>query len=490
MNRKELYNEAWRASDIMRRDDGTNGINEYIEQISWMFFLKVFEDLEKRFDATATLDGKKYSRVIPEKYSWSKWTKKKSTEIIDYVDTELFPFLANLSGTSEKDTVGMIFQEIRRNKMKSASNLKDVVDIINKIDFNSENDSHVLSLFYEDLLLKLGKESGLAGEFYTPRPIVKLIVKMIDPKLNLKNKENIRILDPFCGSCGFLAESFKFIMNSKISAKDIPILQQNVFHGIEKKSLSFLVGLMNCILHGLTTPNIERKNSLNQNILKFDLEDKFDYIMTNPPFGGKENKQIQQNFPVKLSATELLSLQLVMRRLKPNGKCGIVVPEGLLFGSGKFAEVKKELLENYNVYAIISLPAGVFANVSSTGQGVKTNILLFEKNGKTKKIWYYDLVPTRVKKFTKKNPILDEDLEDCFTKFTKKAITENSKFVDVEEIISNDYDMALKKQLEEEEIMFTDPFEELKKIKKLHKEIELNMKDIEELLKISNINLQ
>jgi len=404
MSRKELFNKLWRAADIMRRDDGTNGINEYIEQISWMFFLKVLEDIEKRFEYNANLNGKKYERIIPKKFSWSEWIKKDTKTIIKYLDDELFPILAKLSGTPEKDTIGLIFGEIGRNKMKSASNLKDVIDIIKKIDFNKEEDSHVLSIFYEDLLVKLGKESGIAGEFYTPRPIVRLVVAMINPKLNPKDKKSTRILDPFCGSCGFLIESFKRIMSGgNVKTKDIPILQRLLFHGYEKKSLPFMVGLMNCILHGLLTPNVVRRNSLNDNVMKFGPDDKFDYVMTNPPFGGTENKQIQQNFPIKVQATELLSLQQVMRRLKPNGKCGIVVPEGLLSRSDAFADVKEDLLENYNLHTIISLPPGVFANVVSTGSGPKTDILFFDKNGPTEKIWYYEVQSPKPKKKGLKN---------------------------------------------------------------------------------------
>jgi len=482
MSRKELFNKLWRAADIMRRDDGTNGINEYIEQISWMFFLKVFEDLEKRFELNAKLDGEKYERIIPKNYRWSEWIQKDTKKIIPYIDNELFPTLAQLSGNPEKDTIGLIFSEVRRNKMKSASNLKDVVDIIKKIDFNKEDDSHVLSIFYEELLVKLGKESGIAGEFYTPRPIVRLMVKMIDPKLNEKSRAETKILDPFCGSCGFLAESFNHIMKSgKINAKDIRQIQRSVFHGFEKKSLPFLVGFMNCILHELITPNILRRNSLNDNVMKFTPEDKFDYIFTNPPFGGTENKQIQQNFPVKVQATELLALQQVMRRLKPNGECGIVVPEGLLFGRDSFAKVKKDLLENYEVTTIISLPTGVFANVVSQGSGPKTNLIFFKK-GKTKKIWYYELEERGGKKFTKANPIIDKDLEECFKKWQNKEVSKNSWFVDVKEIIKKNYDMTATRPSQEKIIEYSEPDVFIDELSSLNNDIRTGLSDLRKLL--------
>jgi len=473
--------DLWRAANIMRRDDGTGGINEYIEQISWMFFLKVFEDLEKRFQSRAKLEDKKYQRIIPEKYSWSEWTKKDSKKIISFIDNELFPYLVSLSGTPEKDTISLIFTEIQRNKMQIAANLKDVIDILNQIDFNKERDSHLLSQFYEELLVKLGKESGIAGEFYTPRPIIRLLVKMLDPKLNLKNKNDTKILDPFCGSCGFLIESYKHIMTSgKVGPKEYAILQRRVFNGIEKKALPYLVGLMNCILHGIITPPVFRRNSLNDNILKFGPEDKFDYVMTNPPFGGTENKQIQQNFPVKIQATELLALQQVMRRLKPTGKCGMVVPEGLLKRLDSFAKVRKELIENYNVKAIISLPTGVFANVTALGGGPKTNLLLFDKDGPTEKIWYYELQPPNGKTYSKTNPLKDEDLDDCFKKWKNKTVSENSWYVDVKEIIENDCILTAKKPKKKTLTKYPKPAQIIEELLNLTTDLKSDLKELKE----------
>jgi type I restriction enzyme M protein len=308
MSMKNLAAEIWRAADIMRRDDGTNGISEYIEQISWLFFLKVFEDLEDRFEAEHALSGVEYERIIPHKFAWSVWTKKlwRNMEIVEFIDNELFPFLSSLKGNPERNTIGLIFSQVRVNKMKSPFNLKDVIDIIDEIDFNNPEDSHILSQFYEDLLLKLGKESGIAGEFYTPRPIVRLLIKMVNPTLDISSGKIIKILDPFCGSCGFLVEAYRHILDTKeVTARNYTELQREVFYGYEKKPLPYLVGMMNCILHGLLTPNVIRKNSLSENILNFEANEKFDIVLTNPPFGGTENKQIQQNFPIRVQATEL-----------------------------------------------------------------------------------------------------------------------------------------------------------------------------------------
>ncbi|MEM2991228.1 MAG: N-6 DNA methylase, partial [Halobacteria archaeon] len=288
--------------------------------------------------------------------------------------------------------------------------------------------------------LRLGKEGGIAGEFYTPRPIVRLMVKIVDPKIGET------IFDPFCGSCGFLAESYKHMMGSKnITVEEYEKLQKETFHAQEKKPFPYLIGVMNCILHGLLTPNVVRKNTLEDNIRNIPEARRHNVILTNPPFGGKEGRQIQQNFPVQSQATELLALQYVMKSLKQNGRCGIVVPEGVLFRGDAFAQVKKELLENFNLHTIVSLPSGVFANVTSSGQGPKTNLLFFDRTGPTKEIWYYEHIPREDKKYTKANPITDDDLNDCFEKWKKRQISENSWVVPVEEIVKRGYDLTAKK---------------------------------------------
>jgi type I restriction enzyme M protein len=390
-----------------------------------------------------------------------------------------------LSGTPERDTIALIFTEVQRNKMKSASNLKDVIEIINEIDFNNSEDSHILSQFYEDILVKLGKESGIAGEFYTPRPVIRMMVKIVNPTFNLKGERTIRILDPFSGSCGFLVESYKKLTeNKKLTAKEYQELQRKVFHGYEKKSLPFLVGMMNCILHGLLTPNVIRKNSLNENILNFGIDDKFDYVLTNPPFGGTESKQIQQNFPIKAQATELLALQQVMKRLKPNGKCGIVVPDGLLSRSDLFAKVREELIKNFNVHTIVSLPPGVFANVTSSGQGPKTSLVFFDKNGQTKKIWYYELIPPNGKNYTKIKPIKDSDLLECFEKLRHKEVSTNSWFVDVDEIVDNDCDLTAKNPNKKDTVQYRSPNELISSVLEKEKQIQRILEDIQNSLVI------
>jgi len=461
MNRKDLANKIWNACDIMRRDDGTTGILEYTEQLSWMIFLKVFEDVEKRFEDEASFAGKSYKPIIEPQYRWSAWAGKDNKELekyftedelksiiargehilIAFIDNKLFPYLKSLKGSPEKEKIASIFQEIRGNGMKSPYNLKDVISLLGEIDFNNVEDSHILSQVYEELLLRLGREGGIAGEFYTPRPIVRLMSKIVNPEIGET------ILDPFCGSCGFLVESYKRMNESKeLTVEDYEKLQRETFYAQEKKPLPYLMGIMNCILHGILTPNIVRRNTLEEDIRNIPEPQRFDVILTNPPFGGKEGKQVQQNYPIKSNATELLALQYVMKKLRKDGRCGIVVPEGILFRGDSFAKVKKELLENYNLHTIISLPSGVFANVTASGQGPKTNLLFFEKTGKTKEIWYYDFAgyseEVLKKNYTKANPVVDDDFNDCYEKWKNKEVSQYSWFESVEEIVKRGYDLT------------------------------------------------
>lgn len=476
MNRKDLANKIWSACDIMRRDDGTTGILEYTGQLSWLIFLKVFEDVEGRFEDEAKFKGVEYQPIIERKYRWSAWAGKDDKDIQEYfsenelesittrkehifiafMDTKLFSYLKSLSGSSEREKISSIFQEIRGNRMKSPYNLKDVIALLNEIDFNNIEDSHVLSQVYEELLLRLGREGGVAGEFYTPRPIVRLMTKIVNPDIGET------VLDPFCGSCGFLIESYNRMKESKeLTVDDYERLQNETFYGQEKKPLPYLIAVMNCILHDILTPNIVRKNTLEEDIRNIPDAQRFNAVLTNPPFGGKEGKQVQQNFPIKSQATELLALQYVMKKLKKNGRCGMVMPEGILFRGDAFAQAKKELLENYNLHTIISLPSGVFANVTSSGTGPKTNLLFFDKTGKTEKIWYYDFAgyseEVLGKKYTKATPVVDEDFSDCYVRWKKREVTRFSWVEMAEEIIKRGYDLTARNLNRKEEYEHKSP---------------------------------
>ena len=480
MDRKTLANEIWQACDIMRRDGGTSGVIEYMEQLSWLLFLKAYEATEERAKQETKAFGKEYKLVIERKYQWSSWAKKDllAKELIEFIDRNLFPYLKSLYGTPGAEKIAMIFQELRGNRMKSGYNLKEVIEIINKIDFQKAQDSHVVSQAYEDLLLKMGQQGGIAGEFYTPRPIIRLMIKIVNPQIGET------IFDPFCGSAGFLVESYLHLRenNPGFSVNDYETLQKKTFYGQEKKPLPFLLGTINMILHGIQTPTYIRTNTLEEDIRSVPEQDKYDIIFTNPPFGGKEGKNIQQNFPVRSNATELLALQYVARKLKVKGRCGIVVPEGILFRGTAFAKVKKELLENFNLHTIISLPSGVFANVSASGQGPKTNLLFFDRTGPTKQIWYYEHQPPKGGKYTKTNPIKDEHLEDCWQKWQKRTLSGNSWLVPVEEVVKSDFDLTAKNPTWKSEVSYKSPRELLNSIRSRENRIREVISEVNKLL--------
>ncbi|ACV24092.1 class I SAM-dependent DNA methyltransferase [Methanocaldococcus fervens] len=502
MSKREalIRSEIKTACDILRTDDGTSGATDYIEQLSWLLFLKVFEGVEEELEEIAILNGEEYIPVIDKKYRWSNWAKrdwigkpkeclkefvddvdeefkkidKPENAIIHFINNILFPYLRNLSGTPEREKVAQIFMEISGNKMKSPYNLMDVIEKIDKIDPRNYEDTQVLSQIYEEILLNMGSEAGWSGEFYTPRPVIRFIVKIIKPKVGEK------IFDPFGGSAGFLVEAYKYIkdkLGDKITVQEEEILQRETFYGHEKKPLPYLLGTMNMILHGILTPNYYRRNSLMEDVHNVPEHEKYDVIMTNPPFGGKENKIVQNNFPYPVQATEALALQYIMRKLKDGGRAAVILPEGqIMFGGGKFKEIRRELLEKFNVFAIVSLPQGVF---SQMGAGVKTNIVFFEKSGEpTKEIWYYELEG----KFTKKNKIKDKDFEDALKKFEKREISENSWIVSIEEIKKRDYDLTPKNPNKKEEIEYREPEEILKEIEEVDLRIEGIIKKIKSML--------
>ena len=434
IDRKTLSNKIWQACDIMRSDKLV--ILQYIEQLSWLLFLKLYDDLEK----TEEVLKKDYQTVIPEKYRWHKWADSKTgDELLKFVEQDLIPNLAKIDGTPAKHKIASIFKEIK-NHMRSGYNLAEVIEILDSIDFQNPEDSHIISQLYEELLMKMGQEGGASGEFYTPRPIIRFMVKIVEPQIGQK------ILDPFCGSAGFLVEAYSFLKDKGDTLKKRKILQEKTFYAQEAKPQPYLIGVMNSMLHGIDSPHIQLVNTIEEDIRSIPDDKRFEIALTNPPFGGKEDKRSLSTFPFKTSDTELAGLYFCMRKLKVKGRCGIVQPEGVLFRtSGAYLQVKKELLENYNLHTIISLPSGVFANVSPKGgSGPKTNLLFFEKGLPTKEVWYYELTPPNDKKYSRTNAIKDEDLEDAYKKWQKREISKNSWMVKVEDIIKHNYDLSAK----------------------------------------------
>jgi type I restriction enzyme M protein len=412
--RTQLSSLIKSARDIMRKDAGLNGDLDRLPQLSWMLFLKCYDDLECRREDDAIVGHKTYKPVIPAPYRWRDWAAdpdKGATgeDLIKFVNNDLLPALRDLSGSDERLKIAELFKETY-NRMLSGYLFRDVVNLVNSVHFQSRDQIFTLSHLYESMLKEMRDAAGDSGEFYTPRPVVKLIVDRVKPKLGE------RILDPACGTGGFLVEAYETLKPQAKSAQDEVALQSRSLFGVEKKPLPFLLGTMNLLLHGVETPNIRRDNALRKPLNEIGEKDRYEVIVTNPPFGGEEEAGIQLNFPesTRTSETALLFMQFIMRSLKPGGRCGVVVPNGTLFGDGVSARIKEQLLRNFNLHTIVRLPNGVFAPYTS----IPTNLLFFNRPdirgdsriAPTDEIWFYEhILPAGVKNYTKTRPMAFEE---------------------------------------------------------------------------------
>ena len=407
--------------------------------------------------------------------------------MIDFVNKELFPYLKGFKSITEnpksiKYKIGAIF-EFLDNRIANGHTLREVLDIIDEMDFHNQSDLFQLSLIYEKLLKDMGSDGGNSGEFYTPRPLIKVITDVINPQIGQS------IYDPAVGSCGFLIEAYNHIrytdvQNNKqrdLSTDQLKFLNEDTFFGNEKTPLSYVMGVMNMILHGVESPNISKSNTLTKDIRGLEEKDRFDCILANPPFGGKEKEQIQQNFPIKSNATELLFLQHMMNHLKLGGKCGVVIPEGVLFQTNNaFQSVKKDLLERFNVHTILSLPSGVFLPYSA----VKTNVVFFDRAGSTNDIYYYEVNPPF--KLTKNKPINIDHFAEFLDSWETRKITDNSWIVNVNDI--KDFDISAKNPKKNDAIEHKSPIELVENIKLNNAEINDLMDEIEMILIGKDIN--
>ncbi len=435
-----MQSQINRITDILRRDDGISGAMQYTEQISWILFLKFLDDFENREFDSAELDGKEYRFILDEQFRWSTWIHRdkwmlSGDDLKEFVNKELFPYLkwfrnADADYHSVRYKIGEIYYFLD-NRIESGHTLREVIDIINGLNFQNQEDLFELSKIYEDLLQGMGNDGGNSGEFYTPRCIIKLIVDLVDPQVWQT------VYDPAAGSCGFLIEAFNHIKPQVKTDKELEFLNNNTFFGNEKTPLAYILGVMNMILHGVHNPNISKVNTLTTNIRDIQDKDRYDIVLANPPFGGKEKEQIQQNFIFPTNATEMLFLQHIAKMIKVGWKTGIVVPEWVLFNTSEsFKNVKREILENYNLHTIISLPAWVFLPYS----GVKTNIIFFDKVGSTRDIWYYEIDLGRT--LTKNKPIKYEELKEIEWLSKERKDTPKSWIVKVSDI--RDYDLSAK----------------------------------------------
>lgn len=501
MSREQLTNDIWRACDILRRDNNCGGVMEYVEHLSWLLFLKFLDGQEDVFEQEAKSANRKYTRVISRQYRWFNWVTKAlgkkgrrsipawdDHQLMEFVRGELIPHLASLAGSPEREVIAGIFRDRNVIICDSPENLKDVLKIVDQIDFTNPDDIYTVSHIYEDLLKRLGSENKMAGEFYTPRPVIRFMVEVIDPQIGET------VYDPACGTCGFLLEAFLHTQKQEKTAKDREILQRQTYVGQEKKPLPALLGTMNMVLHGVLVPDIRRRNTLAEDIRDGSglFGETFDVILTNPPFGGKENTRIQKNFPVKANATELLFLQHVMKKLKPKhgARCGIVVPEGTLFRGGAFATVKKELLDDFNLFMVVSLPPGTFAPYSD----VKAALLFFERGEQQEEVLYQEIaLPDELKKFSKVNSISDEHFAEAHQvwqqmkayiqgKSPRPELTENSWTEDLEELRKRDYDLTARNHRRNEDENLPEPREIIETLIENNRQLKIRLEKLHKMI--------
>ena len=486
-----MFEQAFKnIDDILHKDAGASSELDYVEQSSWVLFLKYLDDLEKDRKTEAELAGKEYKFIIEPEYSWETWSAPKKEDgkldhnkaltgddLKNFINEKLFPYLKRFRQNAEHaDTIVSVFfvllppNEIN-NKIQSGYVLRDVLNIIDGLRFRSQEEKHELSHLYETKIKNMGNAGRNGGEYYTPRSLIKTIVKVIAPKIGNK------IYDGAAGSAGFLVESFDYLRTSKkLSTEDLEILQKRTFYGKEKKSLAYIIGIMNMILHGIEAPNIIHTNTLAENIADIQEKDRYDVILANPPFGGKERSEVQQNFPIKTGETAFLFLQHFIKILKAGGKAAIVIKNTFLSNTDTASiSLRKYLLETCDLHTILDLPGGTF-----TGAGVKTIVLFFEKGSSTKKIWYYQLNLNR--NLGKTNPLTESDLADFITLQQTKSDSENSWTLKVSDIDLDTYDLSVKNPNRNNEVILREPKEILEEIKKLDKESEMILERIGALL--------
>ena len=472
-----MFEQAFKKiDDILRKDAGASSELDYVEQTSWILFLKYLDDLEETKKIETELAGGNYAYIIEPAYRWDVWAAPKNVEgkldhqkalsgddLKDFVDHKLFPYLKKFKTEAERpDTIeykiGEIFSEIK-NKIQSGYTLREVLNIVDGMHFRSHKEKHELSHLYEGKIKNMGNAGRNGGEYYTPRALIRTIVRIVDPQVGNT------IYDGAVGSAGFLVEAFDYLKESKqLSTKELDILQKYTFCGKEKKSLAYIIGIMNMILHGIEAPNIIHTNTLAENLADVQEKDRYDVILANPPFGGKERAEVQQNFPIKTSETAFLFLQHFIKHLKTGGKAGIVIKNTFLSNTDNASvSLRKMLLESCNLHTVLDLPGGTF-----TGAGVKTIVLFFEKGAPTKRVWYYQLNLDR--NLGKTNPLNERDLADFVTLQKTKADSENSWSVDVSSIDQQAFDLSVKNPHKNGEVALRTPKEILEEMRRLDEE--------------------
>ena len=484
-----MFQQAFKnIDDVLWKEAGCTTELDYTEQTSWLLFLKYLDDLESDKATEAALEGKTYTYILDKPYRWESWAAPKDKngnldhhkaltgdDLVGFVDRKLFPYL---HGFRERATnphtieykVGEIFGEIK-NKIHSGYNLREVIDHIDELRFRSQTEKHELSALYEEKIKRMGNAGRNGGEYYTPRPLIRAMVKVVDPQVGE------RIYDGACGSAGFLCEAFDYMrVKPGLTTANMKTLQERTFYGKEKKSLAYVMAIMNMILHGIEAPNIIHTNTLAENLADLQDKDRYDIVLANPPFGGKERKEVQQNFPIRTGETAFLFLQHFIKVLKAGGRGAVVIKNTFLSnGDGAAVSLRKLLLETCNLHTVLDCPQGTFQ-----GAGVKTVVLFFEKGAPTRRVWYYQLDPGRT--LGKTTALNDADLAEFVELHQTFADSSKSWSIDVATIDPKTFDLSVRSPNREEESAHRSPEQILGEIEALDAESAESLERIRALL--------
>ncbi|MDO6809092.1 N-6 DNA methylase [Zobellia galactanivorans] len=488
--------------DLLYKDSGADSELDYIGQTSWIMFLRYLDELEREKADEAELRGEEYNFILDDEYRWPNWAMPKvkvkkgdtevlevdhhkaktGTDLVQFVNSELFPYLAAFKQKADNPKtieykIGEIFSELN-NKIQSGYILREILEYADELPFRASTDKHELSHLYETKIKNMGNAGRNGGQYYTPRPLIRAMIKVVDPKIGEK------IYDGAAGSCGFLCEAYEYLYERmEKTTGNLKTLQEETLYGKEKKNLAYVIGIMNMILHGIEAPNIIHTNTLGENIRDIQEKDRYHVILANPPFGGKERKEVQQNFDIKTGETASLFLQHFIKSLKTGGRAAIVIKNTFLSNTDNASvSLRKHLLESCNLHTILDMPAGTF-----TGAGVKTVVLFFQKGEPTKNIWYYQLDPGR--NMGKTNPLNDKDMEEFVALATsrtsaavKGAETEKSWNISVFELVEDTLDLSPKNPNTPEEAPLRSPEEILEEMQTLDAETSALLNQIKELI--------
>jgi type I restriction enzyme M protein len=446
-----MFEQAFKnIDDILWKEAGCTTELDYTEQTSWLLFLKYLDGLEEDRAAVAKLEVRTYTYILEKPYRWESWAAPKGKDgkidhnaaktgddLRDFVNLKLIPYLHTFKQKATGPNtleykIGEIFGEIK-NKISSGYNLREIVEIIDTLRFRSQTEKHELSYLYEAKIKNMGNAGRNGGEYYTPRPLIRAIVKVVAPQIGE------RVYDGAVGSAGFLCEAYDYMKaRPNLKTRELELLQTSTFYGKEKKSLAYVIAIMNMILHGIEAPNIIHTNTLSENLSDVQEKDRYDVILANPPFGGKERSEVQQNFPIRTGETAFLFLQHFIKHLKAGGRAGVVIKNTFLSNTDNASvSLRKLLLESCNLHTVLDCPGGTFI-----GAGVKTVVLFFEKGKPTRKVWYYQLDPGR--NMGKTNPLNDADLADFIDKQKIFADSPKSWSLDISSLSTAEVDLSVK----------------------------------------------